>query len=74
MKFPHTCYTLGDHPQSIQLIQTGVDRFKVIYGKQVESGLNYSDAAHELGACIMHRQACEGELDNRTEAEARADA
>jgi len=49
----------------VLLHQTGLDRFKVTYGKQIKSGLNYSDAAHELGACLMHAMACDGKLDNR---------
>lgn len=55
----------------VRLIQTGFDQFTVQYGKQIKRGLNYGDAASELGACLMHLCACEGRLDNRTKAEAR---
>lgn len=58
--------------QLIELQQTGFDRFTVVYGLQVKSGLDYASAAAELGECIMHMQACEGMLDNRTKSEARA--
>lgn len=32
----------------------GENKFRVTYGKQVSSNLDYSRAAYELGACIMH--------------------
>lgn len=56
----------------IELQQTGFNRFSVVYGLQVKSGLNYGAAAAELGECLMHFQACEGKLDNRTKGEAAA--
>ena len=59
--------------QMIELQQTGFNRFTVVYGLQVKRGLHYDKAASELGACIMHLQACNGMLDNRTEFEARND-
>jgi len=49
----------------IQLIQTGVDSFTVIYGKQIDKGLDYGRAAAKYGEAIMHALACEGLLDNR---------
>ncbi len=51
--------------QMIELRQHGVDRFSVRYGLQLKTDLDYTRAAQELGACIMHMQACEGILDNR---------
>ena len=57
------CYSLPE--AKISLEQTGLDRFTVTYFLQVKDQLNYSQAAHELGACIMHHLACEGKLDNR---------
>jgi hypothetical protein len=48
----------------VSLIQTGVDRFTVTYGKQTKSGLDYAQAACEYGACVMHALACAGKLDN----------
>lgn len=76
-----TCFAFGganffngaQSAQMIELQQTGFDRFTVVYGLQVKSNLTYAQAAAELGACIMHMQACDGHLDNRTRAEARAD-
>ena len=38
--------------------------FKVTYGLQVSDNLPYLRAATELGSCIMHHLACEGELNN----------
>lgn len=75
-----TCFAFGGaNPfpgaiakQMIELQQTGFDRFTVVYGLQVETDLNYADAAAELGECIMHLQACNSQLDNRTRSEARA--
>lgn len=40
----------------------GADDFSVCYGLQVKHGLSYSEAATELGACLMHALACEGKL------------
>ena len=57
------CFTVFDG--AIRLTQEGVDRFTVHYGKQVTGNLTYSDAARELGACIMHAAAGQGMLDNR---------
>lgn len=54
----------------IELHQTGFDSFTVIYGLQVKTGLSYGEACAELGACIMHNQACNGRIDNRTKFEA----
>lgn len=59
--------TNGSFP--VQLWQTGFNEFTVVYGKQVKRGLDYGDAASELGACLMHMLACDGKLDNRTKAE-----
>lgn len=49
----------------ISLRQKGVDRFTVQYGKQIESDLNYAQAAAKLGQAIMHALTCQGKLDNR---------
>ncbi len=48
----------------IRLFQTGKNKFTVEYGKQVDSGLSYSQAAMELGRSIMHALACDSKLDN----------
>lgn len=55
--------------QLIELRQHGRDRFSVRYGMQIKKGLDYSAAALELGACIMHDAACDGILDNRENGE-----
>jgi hypothetical protein len=57
----------------IELQQTGFDKFTVVYGLQVKTDLDYSDACTELGSCIMHYQSCEGTIDNRYAIEARKD-
>lgn len=51
--------------QMIELHQQGRNRFSVRYGLQLKTGLDYAQAATELGECIMHLQACNSELDNR---------
>lgn len=65
------CFEESNGSYPVRLIQTGFDAFTVSYGLQVKRGLNYADAAAELGTCLMHLCACEGRLDNRTKAEAR---
>lgn len=35
-------------------------RFIVTYGLQVKSGLDHSEAAREIGCCLMHALACTG--------------
>lgn len=52
------CYSQDD----IHLIQNSKSNFTVIYFLQVNSGLDYVQAAKELGLCIMHQSACNGLL------------
>lgn len=75
------CATYGPHNyigerkgMLIELWQAGPDSFSVLYGLQKKSGLTYGEAATEFGACVMHYEACNGSLDNRTRAEAQRDA
>jgi hypothetical protein len=49
----------------VQLYQTGLNRFTVVYGRQVKAGLTYTDAAKEFGYCVFHALACASLLDNR---------
>jgi hypothetical protein len=58
------CYRTEISQFPITLAQRGPDDFRVTYGKQVKSELNYSQAARELGSCIMHALACESKIDN----------
>ena len=75
----NVCFTTGGKntfnnapcAQMIELHQTGFDQFTVYYGLSVTKHKSYVKAAQELGACIMHMQACNGHLDNRTRSEAR---
>jgi hypothetical protein len=69
----HTCFKSHGAGFSIELIQTGFSEFTVKYGLQIKRELSYSEAAQELGACIMHAAACDGNLDSRTKAEGRRD-
>lgn len=65
-----SCFKGAKSVNLIELQQTGFNRFTVVYGLQIKTGLTYAGAAAELGACIMHMQACDGHLDNRTKGEA----
>ena len=47
----------------IELRQQGRNRFSVRYGLQLRERLSYTEAAQELGACIMHNAACESLLE-----------
>jgi hypothetical protein len=64
--FPHVCLTLPE--LGIVLVQTGVDAFRVEYGKDHRTG-DYSDAAKHLGCAIFHALACSMALDNRQKGE-----
>jgi hypothetical protein len=48
----------------VTLEQSKQGWFLVKYGKQVAPFLDYSEAATELGTCIMHAVACNGDLNN----------
>lgn len=50
--------------ESVLVEQWGNGRFNVTYGKDVQTGLGYADAAKHFGECIFHALACAGELDN----------
>lgn len=47
----------------ITMSQQGANEFTVTYGRQIKGGLDYNQAASELGYCILHALACEGKLD-----------
>lgn len=53
----------------VRLIQTGIDRFTVVYGKEVKAGRTYAQACSDLGRALMHSLACDGMLDNRERGE-----
>jgi len=65
------CWTDDDDTWAITLTQQGVDSFTVTYGLQIDTGLNYANAAAKLGEAIMHKAACNGTLDNREKGERR---
>jgi len=52
---------------NVTLFQQGKNRFAVVYGLQIKQDLNYSDAAHEYGCCIMHALACIEKLEHSSE-------
>lgn len=58
------CLSMTGFCFPIELRQRGPDNFTVQYGQQIKSGLDYTAAALELGACIMHALACDSKLDN----------
>ncbi len=47
------------HQYAVSIKQTSKKRYTVTYGLQVRTGLSYSEAAKELGLCLMHSMACE---------------
>ena len=49
----------------IVLLQKEPDNFTVQYSEEIESNLDYSQAAKSMGFCIMHALSCEGKLDNQ---------
>ncbi len=59
-----TCFETKSAGFDIRLEQDSKRRFRVTYGKQVKRGLDYEQAAMELGTAIMHAAACEGLIDN----------
>lgn len=58
------CFENTEIDSPVRLYQNGKDKFTVEYGLQVKKGLDYADAAKELGQCLMHALACVGRLDN----------
>lgn len=64
---PKLCFEINDMAFPIKLEQSGVNRFRVTYGKQVTRNLSYAAACAELGASIMHALACDGKIHNETE-------
>jgi hypothetical protein len=61
-----------DLPATVVMTQQGIDRFTVHYGKQVDSSLDYAEAAFKFGCAVMHAAACNGHLDNRERRKKRA--
>ncbi len=62
------CYETLIGGSKISLFQCEIDNFAVIYFK-LKINLTYTEAAMELGGCIMHALACKGVLDNGEEGE-----
>ena len=48
----------------ISIEQTSANQFTVTYGQQTRAGLDYYDAAREIGLCAMHALACDGGIQN----------
>ena len=49
---------------AIVLLQNGTDNFTVQYGAEVESNLDYSQAAKSIGFCVMHALSCDGKIND----------
>jgi len=62
--YGENCY--NNNGKLIELYQTGLNRFTVYYGLHVKENLDYSQAAKEIGECILHNAACQGYLDDIT--------
>ena len=48
----------------IVLLQNDCDNFTVKYGAEVESNLDYSQAAKSIGFCVMHALSCDGKIND----------
>jgi hypothetical protein len=44
---------------------TGMDCFRVTYGRQIDDDLTYGEACAKLGQALLHYLSCEGKVDNR---------
>ena len=62
------CYTVQVEGQYAVTLHQGNKRegrlFRVTYGAEQTLMLSYDEACSELGACIMHALACNGQIDN----------
>lgn len=57
-----TVFESKDLPFGIKVEQREDGKFRVIYGKQVETNLTYKQAAHAFGKCMFHALACDGRI------------
>lgn len=64
-----TCFELNNFSIKLEQHETQNPKatFKVTYGLQVRSNLEYGQAAKELGECIFHALACDGKLIDSTD-------
>lgn len=44
---------------------TGMDCFRVVYGRQIDDDLDYGQACTKLGQALLHYLSCESLVDNR---------
>ena len=56
--------TLAANGYPVIVRQSDNRTFSVQYGKQLTSGLSYTEAAQEFGYCIFHALACEGKIED----------
>ena len=49
---------------AIVLLQNEPDNFTVHYGAEIESNLDYSQAAKSIGFCMMHALSCGGKIND----------
>ena len=49
---------------AIVLQQNEPDNFTVQYGEEIESNLDYSQAAKSIGFCVMHALSCDGKIND----------
>ena len=47
-----------DYPVIVE--QCKGNKYRVKYGSHSVKGLSYSEAIHEIGACVMHSAICAG--------------
>ena len=51
----------------VYLLQSGADKFHVVYGLEVKSGLDWCAAASQFGHSVMHQATCDGLLKHPAE-------
>lgn len=54
---------LAGFPIELRQVGSGRHSFSVRYGMQHRKNLTYTQAAEDLGHCLMHALCCEGKLE-----------
>lgn len=57
-------FKIAKNKHMIQVDQSAGDSFIVSYGLQRKTGLDYAQAAKELGECIFHYLVCESIIED----------
>jgi len=52
---------------SVYLLQSGADKFHIVYGLEVKMAMDWCTAASQFGHSVMHQAACDGLLKHPAE-------